>query len=186
MEINFLYKKLDELKSQTINFIPTILSSIFIFIIFYVIAGYFRKFVISDIMNVNQEKNKINIVYNELLIMVYYSIIIFGLIFGLVNLGFNIPTIITILGTIGLALGLAFQNTFQNIIASLFISMNDLYSLGDVIVLRVLSNFHNITGTVVNFNLYTTTLVDSKTNLLTTIPNSAISNNIIINVSRSQ
>ena len=185
MDTDFWYKKIDKLKSYTIDFIPVLLLSIFIFIIFYVIAEYFRKFTISDLRNNNQEQKTINIVYYQLLIIIYYSIIILGLIFALVNLGFNIPTIITILGTVGLALGLAFQETFKNIIASLYISMNNLYSIGDIIMINVLSNVNNTIGKVVDFDLYTTKLIDSKTKLLTIIPNNTISNNIIVNVTRS-
>jgi small conductance mechanosensitive channel len=186
MDTDFWYKKFDELKSHTIDFMPILLLSIFIFIIFYVIAEYFRKFMISDLRNNNQEQKTINIIYYQLSIIIYYSIIILGLIFALVNLGFNIPTIITILGTVGLALGLAFQETFKNIIASLYISINNLYSIGDVIIISILGNLNNTMGMVVDFDLYTTKLIDSKTKLLTTIPNNTISNNIIINVSRSQ
>ena len=185
MNTDFWYKKFDELKSNTIDFTPVLLLSIFIFVLFYIVAEYFRKFMILDKKKINQEQQTINIVYYQLSIIIYYSIIILGLIFALVNLGFNIPTIITILGTIGLALGLAFQETFKNIIASLYISMNNLYSIGDVIMINILGNQNYTIGQVVDFDLYTTKLIVSKTNLLTIIPNNTISNNIISNITRS-
>ena len=185
MDTDLWYKKFEELKSNTIDFIPLLLLSIFIFVLFYIVAEYFRKFMILDIKN-NQEQQTINIVYYQLSIIIYYSINILGLIFALVNLGFNIPTIITILGTIGLALGLAFQETFKNIISSLYISTNNLYSIGDVIMINILSNQNYTMGQVVDFDLYTTKLIDSKTNLLTIIPNNTISNNIISNITRSK
>lgn len=186
MDLDFLYKKIDQLKSNIIDFIPAFLLSIFILIIFYVIAEYFKKYIMSSIKMNNQEQHSINIIYYQLSKITYYFILAMGLIFALVNLGFNVATIITILGTIGLALGLAFQETFKNIIASVCISINNLYTIGDVIMIKVLGYQNPTIGTVVDFDLYTTKILESKTSLLTIIPNNTINNNIISNISRSQ
>lgn len=193
MDNGFLYKKFEEFKSYFINILPTLMLSIFIFIIFYIVAEYFKKWMLPEKNNnyyeeQNQEQNRrnaINIVYYQLSKITYFLIISLGLIFALVNLGFNIPTIITLLGTVGLALGLAFQETFKNIIASICISLNNLYSIGDVVIFRVLSSLNPIVGKVVDFDLYTTTIIESKTNLLTIIPNNTINNNIISNITKS-
>lgn len=186
MDLDFLYKKIDQLKSNIIDFIPAFLLSIFILIIFYVIAEYFKKYIMTSIKMNNQEQHSINIIYYQLSKITYYFILAMGLIFALVNLGFNVATIITILGTIGLALGLAFQETFKNIIASVCISINNLYTIGDVIMIKVLGYQNPTIGTVVDFDLYTTKILESKTSLLTIIPNNTINNNIISNISRSQ
>jgi small conductance mechanosensitive channel len=186
MDLDFLYKKIDQLKSNIVDFIPTFLFSIFILIIFYVIAEYFKKYIMTSIKINNQEQHSISIIYYQLSTITYYFILAMGLIFALVNLGFNVATIITILGTIGLALGLAFQETFKNIIASVCISINNLYTIGDVIIIKVLGYQNPTIGTVIDFDLYTTKIIESKTSLLTIIPNSTISNNIISNISRSQ
>lgn len=186
MDKEFWYKKFDEVKSNTIDFAPVVLLSIFIFIIFYVIAEYFRSFIASDVNNKTQEQQSVNIIYYQLSVIAYYSIIIMGLIFALVNLGFNVATIITILGTVGLALGLAFQETFKNIIASVCISLNDMYTIGDVITIKLLSYQNPTIGKVIDFNLYTTKILELKTNILTIIPNSTINNNIVSNLTRSQ
>ena len=186
MDLDFLHKKFDEFKSNVVDFIPTLLLSIFILIIFYIIAEYFKKYMITSIKMNNQEQQNISIIYYQLSTIIYYSILVMGLIFALVNLGFNVATIITILGTIGLALGLAFQETFKNIIASVFIGINNLYTIGDIVMIKVLGNQNLTIGKVVDFNLYTTKIIEMKTNLLTIIPNSTISNNIISNISRSQ
>lgn len=185
MDKEFWYKKFEDVKSNTIDFIPVILLSIFIFIIFYIMAEYFKKIITGNIKNKTQEQKTINIIYYQISIITYYSILIMGVIFALVNLGFNVATIITILGSIGLALGLAFQETFKNIIASICISLNNLYTIGDVITIKTLGNQNITLGTVVDFDLYTTKIIESKTNLLTIIPNNTISNNIVSNISRS-
>lgn len=185
MDYDLMYKKFEELKSNTIDFLPGLLLSIFILVIFYVIAEYFKKYMISFYKTGSQEYQSVGIIYHQLSIIIYYSILTMGLIFALVNLGFNVATIVTILGTVGLALGLAFQETFKNIIASVCISLNNLYTIGDVIIVKILGLLNPIVGTVVDFDLYTTKILESKTNVLTIIPNSTINNNMVSNLTRS-
>lgn len=185
MNMELIYNKFEQLKSNAIDFIPMLLLSIFILIIFYIIAEYFKKYITNLNKNYSQEHISVNTIYYQLGIISYYSILIMGIIFALVNLGFNVATIITILGTVGLALGLAFQDTFKNIIASICISLNNLYNIGDIIVLRMLGNQNPVTGTVIDFDLYTTKIIESKTNIETIIPNNTINNNIVSNLSRS-
>ena len=188
MNNTYWYDKFESLKNKSIDFAPIFIISIFIFVIFYVIAEYYKSVMLQkskrDIYN-EQESITQNIIYFELSSIVYYAIFCLGILFALVNLGFNVAAIITILGAVGLALGLAFQETFKNIISGIYISINNIFRIGDIISLKMLGNINSISGKIIDFNLYYTTILEPTTNLITIIPNTLIQNNILTNISRS-
>lgn len=186
MENQYWNDKISNIKNKMVDFLPNFLLSIFIFIIFYVIAEKIHNYVIKSTINKLSEQKNINLIYYQLSDITYYSIIIMGLIFALVNIGFNVATIITILGSIGLTLGLAFQETFKNIISSVWIGLNNLYSVGEIISIKSLGSSNILLGTVLDFDLYTTKILESNTNLISVIPNNTINNNIVSNITRSQ
>jgi small conductance mechanosensitive channel len=163
--------------------IPTILVSIFIFIIFYIIANYYKNLFIKNY--IVSEENSNSLINNQLGWLLYYSILIFGIIFALVNLGISIATIITLLATFGLAFGLALQGTLSNIINGITISIYDIFSIGDVIKLNQWFG-NTFEGTVVEFNLNNTTLFNKETKHLFTVPNSLLQGSIITNITRSR
>lgn len=193
-----------------IDLLPSILISIFVLVIFYTIAEYYRIQIIPKKKNLINAEQKIqfekelsaneeteqeyndliddlteDLIYYQLSWIVYYSIIIFGILVALVNLGFNIATIVTLLGSIGLALGLALQQTISNIIAGINISINKLFKLGDDISLKPLLNVNPVHGKIIDFNLYYTTIIDKSSNMISQIPNSIIQNNILTNLTLS-
>lgn len=186
MENQFWNDKISDIKNKMVDFLPGLLISIFIFIIFYVIAEKIHTLIVKSHINKLSEQKNINLIYYQLSEITYYSIIIMGLIFALVNIGFNVATIITILGSVGLTLGLAFQETFKNIISSVWIGLNNLYSVGEVISIKSLGSSNILSGTVLDFDLYTTKILESNTNLISVIPNNTINNNIVSNITRSQ
>ena len=126
------------------------------------------------------------LIHHQIGSVVYYLIIIVGIIFSIINLGFNITTIITILASLGLAIGIAMQGTLSNIISGVIISINNVYNINDFIRINQLINDNTIHGKVIDFNLYFTTLIDIRTKLLINIPNSTIQNNLLTNVTRSK
>jgi small conductance mechanosensitive channel len=174
---------LEELKSKFIKNVPNIMVSIFIFIIFYVIANYCKELFVKNI-NVFQESNNIPLINNQIGWLLYYLVLIMGIIFAIVNLGISIATIITLLATIGLAFGLALQGTFGNIINGVLISIYDIFSIGDHIKIN---QFYGETfeGTVITFTLSSITIFNNKTKSLITLPNSVLQTAIITNVTRS-
>ena len=190
MNNNYWNDKFESIKSHIIVIAPQVIISIFIFIIFYVIAEYYKSIILNKnkkniLINNEQELITQNIIYYQLSLIVYYVIFCLGIIFALVNLGFNVATILTLLGTFGLALGLAFQETFKNIISGIYISLTNIFDIGDIVIIKMLGNLNTISGTIINFNLYYTTILESKTNLMTIIPNTLLQNNIITNISSS-
>ena len=197
----YISEKLNMFINQFIDVIPSLILSIFIFVIFYIIGEYYKiKFIdnkkikrydreLQSNFNIEQETTYYNnfvnnsLIYNQLNWVIYYSIITFGLLMSLVNLGFNAGIIITLLGSIGLALGLAFQETLKNMISGIYIEINKLYRLGDVISIKPINNDTITIGKIIDFNLYYTTMLNSA-NKITMIPNSLIQNNILINESK--
>lgn len=184
---SYLSNKIDNFKEKAIEYIPTIIISIFIYIIFYVIALYYKNHIIDKKVRTSSGQEQItqqNLIYYELAYGVYYLILGAGLIFALVNLGFHIATILTILGTLGLAFGLAIQDSIKNLISGVYISIYQIFNVGEVIELKALSYANRTIGTVVDFNLYYTTLSE-KNGALTVVPNLLIQTNLLTNLSRS-
>jgi small conductance mechanosensitive channel len=163
--------------------IPTVMVSIFIFIIFYIIANYYKNLFIKDYI-VSEEKY-ISLINNQIGWLIYYSILIIGIIFSLVNLGISIAAIVSLLATICIAFGLALQGTLSNIINGILISIYDIFSIGDVLKLNQWWG-NTFEGTVVEFTLNNTTLLNNETKHLFTVPNSMIRDSIITNVTRAR
>lgn len=205
MDKKYFSDKLSSMVDNFVNHIPLILSSIFIFVIFYLVADYYKLNVIpkkNHLMkseqeqmmetkegngNENENENLNNdLIYYQLSWVGYYSIIIFGLLVSLVNLGFNVVTIVTLLGSVGLALGLALQHTITDIISGINIIINNLFKIGDEIILVPLGNTNPTFGKIVDFNLYNTTIVEPSTDNVSTIPNSIIQKNILTNITLSE
>jgi small conductance mechanosensitive channel len=193
IDTQYLKDKFSEYINIFMDILPNLILSIFIFIIFYVIAEYFISFIKKPKNVFNSEQETIldtdyqnnNLINNEINWILYYTIIVFGIILALVNLGFNVATIITVLASVGLALGLAFQETLKNMISGIYIAITRLYNIGDTISIRPPFNDITTSGRVIDFNLYYTTIID-KFNNLTIIPNFVIQNNILTNLSSLQ
>ena len=211
IDTKYLSDKLDKFINEFVDTLPTIILSIFIFVIFYVIAQYYKSKTIKSRINLIDPSKSIlkqelnfdnetslyqeslpepntldgNLVYYQMNWIIYYAIILFGLIISLVNLGFNVATIITLLGSVGLALGLAFQETLKNMISGVYIALNKLFKIGDEITLKPLGNINGTSGIIIDFNLYYTTIINQNKQI-SMIPNFIIQNNILTNVTISQ
>lgn len=192
MDTNYFSEKYESIKKQTIEFIPSLIMSIIIFIIFYVIANYYKNTMI-DKKNINNQESEMiqdynthkNLIYYQFVWIIYYSILFSGIMFALINLGFNVATILTILATLGLAIGLALQDFLKNIISGIYLSFTNMFELGDFISLKSLGSTNPTFGKILDFNLFYTTIIENNTNQITTIPNSTIQNNILTNLSKN-
>lgn len=197
LDSKYVSEKINFFFNNFVDSLPSLLLSLIIFVIFYIIAEYYRtsiignenkikKNILEQEMVLNSDNLNKNLIYYQLSWIVYYSIIVFGLIVSLVNLGFNVATIITIFGSIGLALGLALQETLKNMISGIYIGLNRLFRIGDIISLKPLIGNTSINwGRITDFNLYYTTIIDSN-GQITMIPNSIIQSNILTNITLSK
>jgi small-conductance mechanosensitive channel len=180
------------IKNAVSEKMPNIIGSLFIFLIFLIVANIVRNSISNEpIINpdiINDESNYASktLVQHQIGNFVYYIILIVGIIFAVINLGINTTTIITILASMGLALGIAMQGTLSNVISGVIISMNNIFNIGDMIRINQLFNNNTTYGKVIDFNLYFTTIVDPYTKLIINVPNSTIQNNLLTNVSRSK
>lgn len=178
----------ENIKKDIINKMPKIVESIFIFIIFLVIANIIRNQSTSDEKDIIEDENNSNrnLIQHQIAHLIFYIIVIIGLIFSVINMGFNVTTIITVFASFGLAIGIAMQGTLSNVISGIIISINNLFSIGDYIRINQLVNTNTTYGKVIDFNLYFTRIKDPVSKLIINIPNSTIQNNLLTNVTRSK
>jgi small-conductance mechanosensitive channel len=147
-----------------------IFSSFFILIISFIIA----KFVSYKLTKIDMNNNR-KIVILTLSNIVFYVIILIGLLIALLNLGFQIGSIIVFLSSIGIAIALGIQNILKQFVSGLIITFNNMYNLSDHIITN------GTEGIVTNFTLLTTTITDPE-NITITIPNDKIINSNITNI----
>ena len=167
---------LNKYSVDAINMIPIIVSSIIIFLIFMSVAYYCKSMLVST---VESENKKYSLIYNQLGYILYYLILGFGIISAVSNLGISSSSILTILGTFGLAIALSLQNTFSNIASGLYIGLNNLYEIGDII--EIDGNL----GKVVHFDIFSTTIYKPTSNVPVIIPNNIIDKRTITNYTRN-
>ena len=140
-------------KSAISPYISKILISILIFAGISIVSNYIINLIPNQ-----------NLVYMQVKNIIYYGIYIFGIIFILINFGIELATIITFLGAVTITLAISFQSLLSNIVATFYILLNNLFNIGDNIKIGV------AIGTVTDFNLINTKLIDSN-NQSITIPN---------------
>ena len=138
----------ENIKKTVSDKLPTFIGSLFIFIIFMIIAIIINNSITGDTtINIVDDETNIpskTLIHHQIGSVVYYLIIIVGIIFSIINLGFNITTIITILASLGLAIGIAMQGTLSNIISGVIISINNVYNINDFIRINQLINDKDI------------------------------------------
>ncbi len=177
-------------KNHFINLIPNIIISIILLVIFFTIANVARELIngklklskylgLKDnvLSEFTQTRSK-KIFFSQLGEIAYYLIVGFGIIFAITNLGIQTPTILTLLGTLVVGISLSMQGTIGNIWAGLYITLAQLFDVGDRIAIGVVS------GKVIEFTLFNTVIFDEKTNAEITIPNTTIQNGLLTNFSR--
>jgi small-conductance mechanosensitive channel len=158
---------------KTIFNIKTLISIVIIIITVIVATGVSNK-----INNSNTNKNR-KIVMSTLSNIVYYIIILIGFLISLLNAGFQMGSIIVILSSMGIAVALGIQNIITQFVSGLIITFNNMYNLNDYIITNATE------GTVTEFSLLTTTLVNHD-NIPTTIPNDKIVNSNVTNITKQK
>ncbi|WP_426447460.1 small-conductance mechanosensitive channel MscS [Siccibacter colletis] len=111
--------------------------------------------------------------------LVRYGIIAFTLIAALGRVGVQTASVIAVLGAAGLAIGLALQGSLSNLAAGVLLVTFRPFRAGEYVDLG------GVAGTVLNVQIFSTTLrtVDAR---IVVIPNGKIIANNIINFSREQ
>jgi small conductance mechanosensitive channel len=175
--------------------IKNIIKAIILIIIFVYVAIIFKKSISNinsgQITSIDENKKtykKIvnnNDIYGQLSDLVFYSIIIIGLIFAALSQGIETATILTVLGSIGLALALSLQTLLTNIVFGIKIAFTNSIKIGDKVEFKIpgLPSNIPIKGKVTDINLFNTKVSLENTNDEILIPNSLSGNSVMINSS---
>lgn len=148
--------------------IKYVISVVIIFITFIVANA------VSFKIQTNNKNNKI--VINTLSTLVYYFIILIGILISILNAGFQVGSIIVLLSSFGLAAALGLQKLITQMGSGLLIVFNNMYKINDYIITN------GKEGIVTKFGLFNTTITNND-NIPTIIPNDAIVNSNITNIS---
>lgn len=126
-----LIDKLSSWINELVLAIPNIVISIVVLVIAYFLSSYIRKISRNLIRRFTKNKTMVNLVSN-LSSAVFILLTIF-LILGIFNLGGTINKILATAGVLGLAVGLALQDPLNNLFSGVFMSVKDLYNIGDLV-----------------------------------------------------
>ena len=142
--------------------------SVFIFIVFFIIAKIFERLVIKVL---NKKNTKIAI--SKVVAGIIKNIlVIIGFISSLGTLGVNVSAIVAGLGLSGFAFGFAFKDMLSNFISGLLIFIYEPFKLGDMI------EVNGKTGKVIDINLRYVTIETDETRAL--VPNSVSVSKIVV------
>jgi len=161
---------INDIKNYLASFIPLLIKSLLIYLMFSTIATYAKNY-IKSFMNPSNGKN--SLIYSQLSDLSYYVIFLFGIIMIISNFGVQTSTLIALIAAIGVTSGLALQPTLQSITSGVVVSLSDTFEIGDII------EINGIIGTVDSFGLFATTIYSSS--VPHTIPNSDLQKYVIIN-----
>ena len=179
-------------KNEATEMVPKLIISIIMIIVIFTVADWIRNIIngrgvlsnnffgSNSVFGEFEQQRKKKIIYYQLGEIIYYLIIIFGITFSITNLGFQTPAVLTILGTFIVTIGISMQGLIGNIWAGIYISIIQLYDIGDRI------GISTVTGNVINYTLFNTVIFDEKTNSEITIPNTTIQNGLLTNFSRTK
>jgi small-conductance mechanosensitive channel len=152
------------------NKISMIISSTTI-VIGIAIATYVRNIIDK------KKKNRKDLATNSVSGIIYYGIISIAIVFALLGLGIQKTNLLFILSSITIGLALGFQNVVRSFLYGLLIVIRKTFKLDDII------KIDDVEGTVVDFNLLTTT-IKNRQGVKTDIPNSRIFEGKLTNITR--
>ena len=178
-----------DIKNYLINLLPSILGSLLIFILFYAVANivfnFFNKS--NKTQKINQEvyqgidpSSRTHLAYYQIKTLLYYTILTIGFIYAITNMGYFPTTLLTIFGVLTLAVGLSLKDLFSSLASGIYLSLVELYEIGDYIKISYIPTKNFDDGYVVDFNLFYTTLKTNQGTLIK-IPNNKIQSNVIVN-----
>lgn len=165
----------DQLVSLLINYAPRIISAIVILLLgIWIIRLIVRK--LKSITVKGEMDSSWAPFFTSVTSVTLYILLI---LFVASIIGIQSTSFIAILGAVGLAIGLALQGSFSNFAGGVMILMFKPVKIGEYI------ETNGVAGTVKDIHLFNTTLQTYDKRIII-VPNGVLSNNIIINYSRSK
>jgi len=157
-----------------LNFLPSLITAIVIFLISLYFAAWLSK-VVHKSLEFHHIRGEIVILFSRL---ARWSVMILGTIWALQVVGFNISAFVAGLGVTGLIIGFALQDISKNFSAGALLMIQEPFSMGDYISVA------GAEGTVTDVQMRATELL-SPDGLIVLIPNADVFTNMIVNYSRS-
>src|SRR4051812_26620068 len=163
----------DEFLRMAIHYAPQVVLAILVFVIGLWVINWFTRAVNSAMMRKGHDPSLQSFLSS--LISVALKVLLLVTVAGM--LGIQTTSFVAVLGAAGLAVGLALQGSLANFAGGVLILVFKPFKVGDLI------ESTGQTGTVQEIQIFNTILLtaDNKTAIL---PNGAVSNGTIVNLSR--
>lgn len=167
------YFDLNALLVRVLEFLPSLISALVIFIASLYLAGILGK-AIRRGMNLRQRNQELTEAITKL---VRLAVIVLGATAALQTIGFNLTAFLAGLGIVGFTIGFALQDVSKNFVAGLLLLLQQPFNIGDVIEVK------GFTGTVIDVDLRATVMrtFDGR---VVMIPNADVFTNPIVNINR--
>lgn len=181
--VYFAISTLDLMEATQASFTSVYKILIFLmasWLIFRVIACF--KVFLSDYMIKNGNESAVYFVP----LVIRALNIVFSVVLGVLllqKLGYNITSLLAGLGITGLALGFAAKETLSDVLASFTVILDNIFKIGDMVVLDASVGGEHIQGTVEDISLFSTK-IRALDNSLVVISNHRILEMNIKNLSR--
>ena len=163
-----------QLMTQAIAFVPKLVTALVLLVIFWVLARVLGKVLRRFMTGAGMEEALIGLLVDSIL---YYGVMIFGLVMAAAQLGINVGAALAGLGVVGLALAFAAQDSVANVISGIIIFWDKPFEVGDWI--KVEEQF----GRVNNITLRSTRIRTPR-NTYVVIPNKSIIDAVLENLSQ--
>ena len=155
MQLSSSYEKMIEKLGGWLDIIvlqfPNLIIAIVVGVIAYFLSTYVRKVAVKTTSKFTQNRTVLNLISN--LTAVVFSIFVLFTILGIFDLGGTINKILATAGVLGLAVGLALQDPMNNLFSGVFMSVRELYKIGDLV------ETNGYFGTIVNIDLRATKIL---------------------------
>jgi len=171
-----LLTKLTDWGDAIILNLPNFAIAVFVAIVAFFSTKYIKKAAVKTTSKLTSNKTVLNLVSN--LTTVIFGMIVLFLILSIFNLNGTINKILATAGVLGLAIGLALQDPMNNLFSGVFMSVRELYKIGDLV------ETNNYFGTITDIDLRATKLM-VPTGQLVVIPNKDVIQNPLKNYSSS-
>lgn len=159
-------------------------TSVLILYFAYLVAARVADAMMTSIRQQSVPEQK-RLMIRQLSEIVFYAVIVVGVLVALLNLGVQTASIVTFLGTLMVTIGLALQNTLSNIFSGVSVAVMDNFRIGDKVRVYLPWVLDPIIGRVENLNIAYVMLRQEQTGKIIYIPNSSVASNVVINMSRT-
>lgn len=161
---------IDHLQTLAVEYLPSILLAIVVFVIGRYLAMFIRKIVLQVMNRANYDATVRSFTGQ----IIYYGILSVVILSALSMLGFPTNNFLAAFGAFGIAIGLALQNNMSNFASGLLILIFKPFKEGDWI------SVNGVEGAVKEIHFFNTAIA-TKENRIVFIPNSAITSNNLMN-----